>query len=108
MLRRVGYRQAAVAVVFTSLWFVLGFLLVRSPVPGALHIQFKLLTAWILLFFAMLAIDGLILMLASLNGAFPRAQRPQRTAGRSASTLPGAAQATGRRPAGRADPQRGR
>ncbi len=108
MLRGVGYRQAAVAVVFTSLWFVLGFLLIRSPVPGALHIQFKLLTAWLLLFFAMLAIDGIILMLASVNGAFPRAQRPRRTAGRPTSALPGVAQATGRRTAGRADPQRGR
>ncbi len=117
MLRRVGYRQAAVAVVFTSLWFVLGFLLLRSPVPGALHIQSKLLVAWLLLFFAMLAIDGIILMLASINGAFPPAStRPARPAGRHAGAPPQtghpptaaqAQHATGR-PAGRANAQRGR
>jgi len=79
-VRRLRYRHAAIALVFTSLWFVLGFILLWSPVPGALHIHSMMLSAWLLLFFAMLAISGLVLMLASFNGAFPaggaRRKRP--------------------------------
>jgi hypothetical protein len=71
MLRHITYRQAAIALVFTSLWFVLGFLLLWSPVPGALGIHFMLLEAWLLLFFALLGLSGAILAAASVNGIFP-------------------------------------
>ena len=71
VLRSVRYRQAAIAFVFTSLWFVLGFLLLWSPLPRALGIHSMMLAAWLLFFFVLLAFDGVVLMLASLNSAFP-------------------------------------
>ena len=76
-MRRLRYRHAAISLVFTSLWFVLGFILLWSPIPGALHIHSMMLGAWLLLFFAMLAISGLVLMAASFNGAFPPGGRRQ-------------------------------
>jgi hypothetical protein len=100
MLRRVTYRQAAIALVFTSLWFVLGFLLLWSPVPGALRIHSMLFAVWLLLFFVLLGFDGATMMLASMNGLFPpRAPRRARYAG----TPSQAHQA----PARRARPQQG-
>jgi hypothetical protein len=90
MLRRVGYRQAAVAFVFTSLWFVLGFLLLLSPVPRALGIHSALLAMWILLFFGLLAVSGAALIMASLNGAFPPAERRRRYANAAAAAQSGA------------------
>lgn len=80
-MRRFRYRHAAIALVFTSLWFVLGFLLLWSPVPGALHIHSMLLAAWLLLFFAMLAISGGVMMAASFNGIFPPGGPRRRIAG---------------------------
>ncbi len=103
VLRSVRYRQAAIAFVFTSLWFVLGFLLLWSPLPGALRIHSMMLAAWLLFFFVMLAFDGIVLMLASVNSAFPPASRRR-------ARLPGAAAAPpagARRPGTRAKTQQG-
>lgn len=94
MLRSVRYRQAAIAFVFTSLWFVLGFLLLWSPLPGALGIHSMFLAAWVLFFFLLLAFDGVMLILASLNSAFPPSS-PRR-----ARYADAAAPNTGRRPVG--------
>ena len=80
-MRRLRYRHAAISLVFTSLWFVLGFILLWSPVPGALHIHSMMLGAWLLLFFGMVAISGLVLMAASFNGAFPPGGRRRSPAG---------------------------
>ncbi|MBF6600722.1 MAG: hypothetical protein IVW36_09445 [Dehalococcoidia bacterium] len=95
-MRRIRYRQAAIAFVFTSLWFVLGFLLLWSPLPGALGIRSMLLGAWLLLFFVMLAVAGAALMLAGLNGIFPSRARRARY-----SSPPAGVVAPGRRPDGR-------
>ena len=104
MLRRIGYRQAAVAFVFTSLWFVLGFLLIWSPVPGALGIHATLLALWILFFFGLLALSGAVLIAASINATFPPASRRRARAGAQPQPAP-----AGRAPhAGRANPQQGR
>ena len=89
VLRSVRYRQAAIAFVFTSLWFVLGFLLLWSPLPRALGIHSMMLAAWLLFFFVLLAIDGVVLMLASLNSAFPPSgRRRARYAGAAAAPPP--------------------
>ena len=96
-MRRLRYRHAAIALVFTCLWFVLGFLLLWSPLPGALHIHSMLLAAWLLLFFAMLAISGAVMMFASFNGAFPPGgARRRREPG--AQPVPPQARAAGQRP----------
>lgn len=80
MIRRIGYRTALTAFVFTGLWFVLGLLLVSSPIPGALGISGELFTAWLLLFLGMLGLSGLALFLAALNGIFPPNVRAPRRA----------------------------
>jgi hypothetical protein len=89
MIRSVTYRQAFNAFLFTGLWFVLGAVVLWSPLPGALGIGEAMFGAWVLLFFASLAISGLWLSLAALNGAFPQqgayrqrnAARPSRQPG---------------------------
>jgi len=96
MLRRIGYRQAAVTFVFTSLWFVLGFLLLWSPVPRALGIHSALLALWLLLFFGLLAVSGAALIMASFNGAFPPSGRRHRYAN---AAVPAATSARGTAPA---------
>ena len=48
MIRRISYRSAATAFVFTGLWFVLGLL--WSPILPALGIRGQMLVAWLLLF----------------------------------------------------------
>ena len=84
MLRRITYRTAANAFIFTGLWFLIGAMLLWSPVPGALGIRGEMFGAWVLLFFVMLAGAGSALTLAAINGAFPttggaaRARGPQR------------------------------
>jgi hypothetical protein len=72
MIRSVTYRHAINAFLFTGLWFVLGAIVLWSPIPGALGIGRAMFGAWLLLFFAALAVSGFILTFSALNGAFPR------------------------------------
>ena len=67
MIRRISYRSAATAFVFAGLWFVLGLLLLWSPIPGALGIRTQMLLAWLFLFLLILAGSGAMLTLASYN-----------------------------------------
>lgn len=69
-MRRVSYRSAATAFVFTGLWFVLGVVFLLSPIAGSLGIRAEMFTAWLLLFFAALAVSGGMLLAASLHGLF--------------------------------------
>jgi hypothetical protein len=78
MIRRITYRSAATAFVFTGLWFVLGLLLLWSPIPGSLGIRGQMLVAWLLLFLLIMATAGAMLTLASFNGIFPPAERASR------------------------------
>ena len=82
-MRRISYRTAANAFIFTALWLLIGALTLWSPVPGALGIAGGMFTAWLLLFFAALALAGALLTMAALNAAFPpsAASPPRRTAG---------------------------
>jgi len=75
MLRSVTYRKAGNVFVFTALWFVFGAVALWSPLPGALGISGAMFGAWVLLFFAALALSGAMLMLAAINAAFPRRPR---------------------------------
>ncbi len=77
MIRRISYRSAATAFVFTGLWFVIGLVLLWSPIPSALGIGGPMLVAWLLLFLVILAGSGAMLTIASFNGIFPPAERPQ-------------------------------
>jgi|SRR5690348_6790997 hypothetical protein len=79
-MRSVTYRTAAFAFIFTSLWFIIGLLLLWSPIPAALGIHSEMLVAWLLLFFLILAGSGVTLILASINGAFPPTGTPRRRA----------------------------
>lgn len=96
MMRRVTYRTAFNAFVFTGLWLFIGAVVAWSPVPGALGIDGGFFVAWLMLFFAILAIAGGTLTLAALNSVFPpqpsRAQR-RRTTGRAAERAPERARA---------------
>ena len=85
MLRQITYRTALNGFIFTGLWLVIGGVVLWSPIPGALGIGGALFTAWLLLFFAILALAGAMLTAAALNAAFPPASgtpqppsRPQR------------------------------
>jgi hypothetical protein len=90
MLRSVTYRQAFNAFLFTGLWFVLGAVVLWSPVPGALGIGGAMFGAWLLLFFGALGVSGLLLTAAALNGAFPpRSSRPERRRSAQAARRPG-------------------
>ena len=77
MIRRISYRSAATAFVFAGLWFVLGLLLLWSPIPSALGIRGQLLVAWLLLFLLILAGSGAMLTVASINGILPQSERPK-------------------------------
>jgi hypothetical protein len=77
MIRRISYRSAATAFVFTGLWFVLGLLLLWSPIPSALGIRGHMFVAWLALFLLILAGSGAMLTMASINGIFPPDDRPQ-------------------------------
>jgi hypothetical protein len=77
MIRRITYRAAATAFVFTGLWFVIGLVLLWSPIPAALGIGGPMFVAWLLLFLVILAGSGAMLTLAAFNGVFPPAERPQ-------------------------------
>jgi len=76
MMRRMSYRTAATAFVFTALWFVFGLVLLWTPVPHALGIRSQLFAAWLILFFVILAGAGATLVLAAVNGIFPPNVRP--------------------------------
>ncbi len=73
---------------FAGLWFVLGLLLLWSPIPGALGIRSELLMAWLLLFLLVLAGSGAMLTLASYNGMLPPDDAPAPRAQPSAQTEP--------------------
>jgi hypothetical protein len=76
MMRRVTYRSALTAFVFTGLWFVLGLLLLWSPIPGSLGIRAEMLVAWLMLFLLIMASAGATLTLASYNDMFPPDEEP--------------------------------
>jgi hypothetical protein len=71
MLRRVNYRAAGMSFFATGLWFILGLLLILSPVPNALGILSEMFGAWVLLFCGLLGLSGGLLTLAAFNGMFP-------------------------------------
>ena len=71
MLRRINYRHAATAFVFTALWFVIGAIVLWSPMPGALGIAGEMFAAWLVLFFVIMSVAGSLLTVAALNAAFP-------------------------------------
>jgi hypothetical protein len=71
MLRSLTYRSAANAGLFLGLWFVIGVLVLLSPVPGWLGIAGAFFTAWLLLLFVIMASTGLIWIAAAFNAAFP-------------------------------------
>ena len=79
-MRKISYRAAVTAFVFAGLWFVIGLVLLSTPIPHALGIRGALFVAWLLLFFAMLALSGLLLVIASINGMFPANVRAPRRA----------------------------
>jgi hypothetical protein len=88
MIRRITYRSAATAFVFTGLWSVLGLLLLWSPIPSALGIRGQMLAAWLVLLLVILAGAGAMLTLASFNGIFPAAERTLRAVGSSPAADP--------------------
>ena len=71
MLRRINYRHAINAFVFTALWFAIGAIVLWSPVPGALGIAGEMFAAWLVLFFVIMSAAGSLLTVAALNAAFP-------------------------------------
>src|SRR5262245_41755235 len=97
-MRRVTYRTAAFAFIFTSLWFIIGFVLLWSPIFSAMGIERGMFGAWLLLFFTTLGASGITLVVASFNAAFPPIRRaPPNVAVRGrASALARASQERGR------------
>jgi len=79
MLRGVTYGMAATALAFTGLWFVIGIIVLLSPLPSALDIASRFFVAWLLLFLAILGASGLTLIVACINGV-PTRRRPARAA----------------------------
>jgi hypothetical protein len=77
MMRGIGYRAAATVFVFAGLWFVLGLLMLASPIPHALGIGSEMFVAWLLLFLAILAMAGGSLTMAAINGLFPPSEMPR-------------------------------
>ena len=77
-MRRISYKTALTALFFVGAWFVLGFLFLMTPIPGALGIGGTLFQAWILVFIVALGIGGAMLTMASINGLFPRVVKPPR------------------------------
>jgi hypothetical protein len=93
MLRQVTYRTAVNLIIFTTLWFVVGAIVMWSPVPGALGISEGFFIAWLFLFFMVLAATGASLTVAAWNEVFPPHQgRGARR--RAAAAQQAAAQAT--------------
>ena len=71
MLRSISYPYAVNAFIFTALWFLIGAIVLWSPLPGALGIGGEMFGAWVVLFFLLLAVAGSLLTIAALNAAFP-------------------------------------
>jgi hypothetical protein len=71
MLRRIDYRTALNAFVFTGLWFAIGAIVLWSPLPDALGIGGPMFAAWLILFFLSMMVAGSLLTVAALNAAFP-------------------------------------
>lgn len=69
-MRRVSYRSAATAFVFTGLWFVFGIVFLLTPIAGSLGIRGQMFVAWLLLFFLALILSGGMLLAASLHQLF--------------------------------------
>jgi hypothetical protein len=107
MLRRIGYRAAGNAFVFTALWFALGLILLWTPIPGALGIGGDFFVAWLLLFLALLALAGFTLCIAAVNGIFPPNVRAPRGA-ESLWAAPPTDAAPARRPAAASGPRASR
>jgi hypothetical protein len=87
MIRRIDYRLAINAFIFTALWFLIGAVVMWSPLPGALGIGGEMFAAWLILFFLALALAGSLLTIASLNGVFPP-RAPSPPTGPARATLP--------------------
>lgn len=88
MIRRISYGAAATAFVFVGLWFVIGLLLLWSPIPAALGIHGRMFVAWLALCLFILAGAGAMLTIASFNGIFPPAERPRARPKRAPHTTP--------------------
>jgi hypothetical protein len=85
-VRAITYRLAGTAFVFAALWFVIGAIVLWSPLPGSMGIAGPMFAAWFVLFFLALAIAGSLLTIAALNAAFP--SRGTATRARSTQTRP--------------------
>jgi hypothetical protein len=70
-VRAITYRLAGTAFVFAALWFIIGAIVLWSPLPGSMGIAGPMFAAWFVLFFLALAIAGSLLTIAALNAAFP-------------------------------------
>jgi len=75
-MRRISYKTALTSLFFVGAWFVLGFLFLMTPIPGALGIASELFQAWIVIFVVTLGLGGFMLTMASFNGLFPRVVKP--------------------------------
>ena len=71
MIRKIDYRFAANAFIFCALWFLIGAILLLSPLPGKLGIGGEMFAVWLVLFFLAMASAGSLLTVASLNTLFP-------------------------------------
>lgn len=101
MLRRITYRAAATAFVFAGLWFVIGLLLLLSPIPGALGIGGQMFAVWLVAFLLALGGSGAALFLAAVNGIFPPDVRAPARGAKLWSARADAAPPLPRRPRGR-------
>jgi hypothetical protein len=70
-VRAISYRIAGTAFVFAALWFMIGAIVLWTPLPGSMGIAGQMFAAWFVLFFLALAIAGSLLTIAALNAAFP-------------------------------------
>jgi hypothetical protein len=74
-----SYRTAATAFVFTGFWFVMGLILLWTPIPHALGIRGEMFAVWLVLFLMSMGAAGFILFMAAVNGIFPpNVQAPAR------------------------------
>jgi hypothetical protein len=71
LIRKIDYRLATNAFVFTGLWLVIGAIVIWSPIPGALGIGGGMLGVWLVLLFLSMAVSGSMLTIASLNLLYP-------------------------------------
>lgn len=90
MLRRIDYRHAVNGFAFTALWFVIGAIVLWSPIPGALGIAGEMFAAWLMLFFVILSVAGSVLTIAALNTAFPAPSAAPRRSRATPARPPGA------------------